>query len=508
MVRRYDFSISRGVISPDGYNKSAILINNQYPGPTIEANWGDTFAITVTNNLEPESEEGLSMHWHGIRQQQTPWFDGVPGVSQCPIAPGKTFTYTFQADQFGTSWYHSHYSAQYTDGVFGPMIIYGPLQEQLECDCDLGPVILTDYIHQSYYDELVNVFQIPPAFPTVDNNIINGKGCSLSDEECVSYQNLTQFSFVPGLVYRLRLINAGGAANQKFSIDNHVMTIIANDFVPVQPYNTTVVTLGIGQRTDVLVRASGKPTDAVYMRSDIDLDCLNLTATNPHGLAVISYPSADLASPPNSTATSWQSNNCRNDALFQTQPYYPLPPPSSPSTSREITITLGLNATGHVVFFVDSSSFRADYNLPTLLLASAGNTSYPSSPEWNIYNFGSNSSVRIVVKNTYQMQHPMHLHGHNFWVLNEGIGDWDGHTVVNPDNPQRRDTHILQPGSMDTPSFAVFEWEQDNPGIWPFHCHTSIHVSAGLYINVMVSCSLFFSSLLLLPFLWFLFLPP
>lgn len=60
-----------------------------------------------------------------IRQLKTPWYDGVPGVSQCPIAPGKTFTYTFQADQFGTSWYHLHYSAQYTDGLYGPVVIYG-----------------------------------------------------------------------------------------------------------------------------------------------------------------------------------------------------------------------------------------------------------------------------------------------------------------------------------------------------------------------------------------------
>jgi FtsP/CotA-like multicopper oxidase with cupredoxin domain len=83
------------------------------------------------------------------------------------------------------------------------------------------------------------------------------------------------------------------------------------------------------------------------------------------------------------------------------------------------------------------------------------------------------------------MQHPLHLHGHNFWVLAEGMGTWDG-TVVRPENPQRRDTHILQPGTPENPSYVVLEWEQDNPGIWPLHCHTTIHVSAGLYINVMV----------------------
>jgi FtsP/CotA-like multicopper oxidase with cupredoxin domain len=53
--------------------------------------------------------------------------DGVPGVQQCPIPPnGGSFTYSFLADLYGTSWYHSHYSAQYAGGAFGPMVIYGP----------------------------------------------------------------------------------------------------------------------------------------------------------------------------------------------------------------------------------------------------------------------------------------------------------------------------------------------------------------------------------------------
>lgn len=54
-----------------------------------------------------------------ILQRATPWFDGVPSVQQCPIAPGKSFTYQFKADLYGTSWYHSHYSAQYAGGLLG-----------------------------------------------------------------------------------------------------------------------------------------------------------------------------------------------------------------------------------------------------------------------------------------------------------------------------------------------------------------------------------------------------
>lgn len=101
-----------------------ILINNQYPGPLVEANWGDTIQVTVENNIE-DVPEGVSIHWHGQPQRVSPWFDGVPSVSQCPIAPGSTFTYSFTAEAYGTSWYHSHVSAQYIDGLFGPLVVYG-----------------------------------------------------------------------------------------------------------------------------------------------------------------------------------------------------------------------------------------------------------------------------------------------------------------------------------------------------------------------------------------------
>jgi len=65
---------------------------------------------------------GTSIHWHGIRQNQTMHMDGVNGVTQCPIAPGDQFTYSWNATQYGSSWYHSHYSVQYADGVQAPIV--------------------------------------------------------------------------------------------------------------------------------------------------------------------------------------------------------------------------------------------------------------------------------------------------------------------------------------------------------------------------------------------------
>lgn len=120
-----------------------ILINGQHPGPVIEANWGDWIEITVHNEIESPFE-GTALHWHGMLQRGSQWEDGTPAVSQCPIAPGASYTYSFRAEIFGTSLYHAHYSAQYTGGVVGPMVIHGPWQE--DYDIDLGPVMLSDWV--------------------------------------------------------------------------------------------------------------------------------------------------------------------------------------------------------------------------------------------------------------------------------------------------------------------------------------------------------------------------
>lgn len=120
-----------------------------------------------------------------------------------------------------------------------------------------------------------------------------------------------------------------------------------------------------------------------------------------------------------------------------------------------------------------------NYNLPVLPLSNKGNNSYPDSPDWNIYNFGTNTSTRLLLRNLGFVVHPMHLHGHNFYILAAGA-EWDGSTIVNPTNPIQRDTFLL-PAS----SYAVIQFEADNPGTWPFHCHIVAHVGGGLYVNIL-----------------------
>ena len=199
---------------------------------------------------------GTSVHWHGIRQWLTMHMDGVNGVTQCPIAPGDSFNYTFRALQYGSSWYHSHYSVQYADGAAGPLTLHGPSSAQW--DEPKTPLLMTDWGHNSAFE----------AIWTGLNNesiLLNGRGnvtrynnkavakLPIPDPYSITFEPPTK---IGPKRYLLRVINTSFESTFIFSIDNHILTVIGSDFVPIRPYNTTSVLVGIGQRYHVV--RSGK----------------------------------------------------------------------------------------------------------------------------------------------------------------------------------------------------------------------------------------------------------
>ncbi|KAL2021622.1 hypothetical protein VTK56DRAFT_6975 [Thermocarpiscus australiensis] len=427
------------VIAPYGYQKNSILINGQFPGPLIEANWGDTIQVTVRNGLK-DPEEGTSIHWHGLLQNNSP------------------FTYTFTADSYGTSWYHSHFSAQYADGAFGPIVIHGPQTEPYD----------VDYYHRNYTDINTAIFNSDfnvVSVPAV-NTLINGRNnydCSLKDPgdntPCRSDAGLATFKFQRGKKHLLRIVNAGSSALQTFSIDGHNMTVIANDFGPVVPYQVQYLKLGVGQRTDVIVETRADEKENFFLRSQSpDRPCANTIQPNVTAIAYFDDPGAV---PKNNPWPSFRASiqDCENEPLEKTVPLYPQPAPANPAATYMVNMTLSQNATGSWLFQMNGSAFRGNYNHPILLL----------------------TSIRMILYNHNERSHPMHLHGHNYYV--EAIGHtsdlWDGR-VARPANPQRRDTQIV-------PAFGymVISFETDNPGAWAFHCHVAWHVATGLYMTVL-----------------------
>jgi len=168
-----------------------------------------------------------------------------------------------------------------------------------------------------------------------DNNLINGRmnfDCNSVPEgdktKCTNNAGLSKFKFKAGKTHRLRFINSGSQGVERISIDEHTMTVIANDFVEVKPYDTKVVTIGTGQRVDVVVKADGDPKSTYWLRSNLT-SCSS--AKQPYALAAIYYNEADTEMIP--TSTPWDvpdPGTCANDDLSITEPFYPieLPEPS------------------------------------------------------------------------------------------------------------------------------------------------------------------------------------
>ncbi|XP_073832591.1 multicopper oxidase 1 [Musca autumnalis] len=136
-------------IAGDGITRSVTVVNRMMPGPQIEVCLNDTIVVDVKNHLLGES---TTIHWHGLHMKNTPYMDGVPHVTQCPISPHSTFRYTFWADNVGTHFWHSHTGMQRGDGVFGALIIKRPRNEDphghlYDFDLSEHTMIVQDWVH-------------------------------------------------------------------------------------------------------------------------------------------------------------------------------------------------------------------------------------------------------------------------------------------------------------------------------------------------------------------------
>lgn len=184
--------------------------------------------------------------------------DGVNGITQCPIAPNDYFVYKFNATQYGSSWYHSHYSVQYADGAVGPLTIHGPTSSEWD-EAISPPLIMTDWGHNSAFEavhtSLLNQDILLNGFGNITrykNSVVNET--IIEDPYSITFEKPEVGQ--KAKKYLLRIINTSFDSTFIFSIDHHNLTVISADFVPIHPYSQTSVLVGIGQRYNVIVEAN------------------------------------------------------------------------------------------------------------------------------------------------------------------------------------------------------------------------------------------------------------
>ncbi|GJC85538.1 laccase-2 [Colletotrichum liriopes] len=463
VTREYWLELTDVTVAPDGVSRSAMAVNGSIPGPTLFADWGDTVKVHVINSLTT-SNNGTSIHFHGIRQNYTNQNDGVSSITQCPTAPGDTITYTWKATQYGSTWYHSHFALQAWQGIFGGIVINGPATANY--DEDLGMLFLNDWDHQTV-DELYSSAETSGP-PTLDNGLINGTNVYGDDDSTSQTGYRYNVTWDSGTSYRMRLVNAAVDTHWKFSIDNHTMQVIASDLVPITPYNATVLDIGMGQRYDIIVTADQASTaDNFWIRAIPQSACSDNDSTD-NIKGIISY-TGTITTP---TTTGYSYTDSCDDETDNLAPYVSKTVSDANWDELE-SATVGKNTAGLFKWYLNSTSMLVDWANPTLESIVNGTTSWETD-DAVIELSEANQWVYFVVETTLGVPHPIHLHGHDFFVLAQGSGTYSSSVTLNTSNPPRRDTAML-PAS----GYLVMAWETDNPGAWLMHCHIGWHTSEG-----------------------------
>jgi FtsP/CotA-like multicopper oxidase with cupredoxin domain len=233
-------------------SSSIVLINNEIPGPLIEAELNDIIIVHCTNNLQ--SNESFTIHFHGLLQRLTPQMDGVPFVTQMPIQSQTSFTYVFRAYPAGTYFYHSHVGLQAVT-AFGPLIINDRRRPWNVPEVSSGPIMFSDT-------------WLSPDRLTQQEGLLGSQYIWEGEPTYLLINNQRDFvlTVAPDTQYLLRLICATSLSAVAFAIDEHPMTVVEADGALIQPTNVTSIELASGQRYVVIIQTKPQASRVYLMQ--------------------------------------------------------------------------------------------------------------------------------------------------------------------------------------------------------------------------------------------------
>ncbi|EXX61193.1 Fet3p [Rhizophagus irregularis DAOM 197198w] len=500
--------------SPDGFIRNIYTINNQFPGPEIIVDKGDTVRINITNYIG----RSTTIHVHGMIHKETVYMDGVPYVTQCPIQNGSSFIYEFEATHPGTYWYYSHYETQRADGLYGSLIVKDPDESRYYNYDDEKTIFLSDWYHdessillKNYrYNNNTSIFE-----PIPNSGLINGKGIfncmddPIKKENC-NFESLSveEFYIEPNKKNRLRIINTSAMTSFFLSIDEHMLQVIEVDGVPTTPSSKFHrLPIHVGQRYSIIPIRLPQYTSTLnfYLRAEFakksfrstsPYSTSNLFPTELRAIIRYSKKENDKSLPSTLSWTLQQSS-----LMF---PLIDLNPLDLKSYSQEILPenttyyefdfiiekineqkTLNFNHKGFnddIELFYGSinsvhrgvSIYNPDKRTNTLKLLLEGKIKF--FPFYlNIYVFKRKLTIDLLLKNNDDLDQVFYLHGHKFWVLGQGTNSTPIHSDLNYFNPIKRDT-VTVPSS----GWTLIKFTLDNPGIWTFSNPIVWHQNIGM----------------------------
>lgn len=471
----YNWSIDFVEAAPDNFTRQVIGINGQWPCPTIEGTVGDTIVVQVINNLGTQS---TGIHFHGLNQFGTQVMDGPTGVTQCPIQPGGSLTYTFHLDAPGTYWYHSHNMGQYPDGLRGPLIVHDPNDPYAGKYDEEFVFTVSDWYHTpvpTLIDQMLvttNTHFLPP-FP--DALLVN---------DTIS---TTSMNFQAGKTYRVRVISVAAFAAVMLQFDSHTMHLISIDGSYVQEHDAYQIRVAPAQRYEFLLIAQTSVRRNYEFLASLDMnrDYATGGSTNvwPFNITGVIEYDASKGAPPAFVVPEWDIQNDATLVALDNQPLLG----ERDVVDKDITLNFnfGLDNNGIPRAYFNNNTYISQ-KVPSLFTAfttGSSNTNPAIYGDVNPFVVNKGDIVQIVVNNLDAAIHPFHLHGHQFQVCERpasGKGVYTGHGRNFPAVPPKRDTLAVNAGS-----YAVIRFQAENPGVWLFHCHIEWHVVMGLIATII-----------------------
>lgn len=390
-----------------GRTTKAWGFNGRVPGPTLEARAGDVLEVRLTNRLP----EPTVVHWHGLRVPAA--MDGTDMV-QRPVAPGESFTYRFRLPDSGTFWYHTHMNetVQLERGLYGALVVRGENEPELDGE----RVLVLDDVALDRQGEIA-----PPGRWIEHHDGRQGA------TRLVNGHQEPVLEIAAGQVERWRIVNAASARYVRLSIGGRPFTIIATDGGLIDaPVRATEVLLAPADRVELAV---GPFTEGEVLNVDaLRYDRRTVARQRNEHFATLRV---GPAAPSRASIPS----KLRDIPPLVTGPVTP---------TREVHLGVKASLRHGVDFVVNKEQHHRDQSVKVGELQ-----------VWDVIN-------------DTMMDHPFHLHGFFFQVLE-----------LNGEAPAFRsweDTVNVPPKGR----VRIAWMPDDRPGEWMYHCHILEHHESGM----------------------------
>lgn len=512
----YEFDIDTLPVNMTGTEVIALTIGGQIPAPLIEAEVGDILRATFHNRLPITT----AVHWHGLLLPNMQ--DGVPHLNTHPIAAGGSHTFEFPIIQKGTYWYHSHMDMQIQRGVYGAIILTDPAdhREMIPENIEEVAVLFSDWTNEDPMSVLGNLkrdddfYSFKKDTTQSWDRVIASGSAAIQNRVRQSFTRMAPMDLadvgydaflVNGVAeaqitvadpaaqqIMLRLIN--GSTSSYFDVEyaGGPMLLVAADGEDVEPILVQRLRMATAETYDVLVPVAA--ASAFELRA---------TSVDGSGHSSMFIGNGQRLLAPDIPAPNLFLMDHANMTMDSHGSHTELPVPNAPGThaahapvavvddhAAHAPVTAVDDHAGHLPAEHTASLAVIEHMTDYQYLIARDITTLPPANQWReidlrvtgdmsryIWSFNDETqrdnpqilirkgeNVRFNLTNTTMMNHPLHLHGHFFRVVNEH----------GERSPLKNTANIPPSGSI------VIEFEANEEQDWLFHCHNQFHMETGM----------------------------